>query len=91
MTHGLNCWEFMECGREPGGARVEEMGVCPTATTPTFDGYNGGTNGGRSCWLVAGTYCEGEVQGTFAAKFRDCFKCEFHKLVMEEERQKQGT
>jgi hypothetical protein len=24
-----NCREYMSCGREPGGARVHEYGVCP--------------------------------------------------------------
>lgn len=30
------------------------------------------------CWLVAGTYCRGEVQGTFAQKLGDCSKCEVY-------------
>jgi hypothetical protein len=24
-----NCWEFKNCGREIGGIKVKEMGVCP--------------------------------------------------------------
>jgi len=27
-----NCWEFMKCGREPGGVNAIELGVCRAAT-----------------------------------------------------------
>ena len=50
-----------------------------------LNGINGGTNGGRSCWTVAGTFCFGEVQGTFARKLDDCMECEFFRVVAEEE------
>jgi two-component system NtrC family sensor kinase len=57
------CWEFMKCGRNSGD------GVrCPAY--PHF---------GRVCWVVAGTFCEGKVQGTFAQKCEDCTECEFFK------------
>lgn len=35
------------------------------------------------CWLVAGTYCRGEVQGRFAQKLGDCAKCEVYKASIE--------
>ena len=28
----INCWEVKKCGREPGGAKVAELGVCPAST-----------------------------------------------------------
>lgn len=28
------------------------------------------------CWMIAGTYCHGEVQGQFAQKIADCSQCE---------------
>lgn len=31
------------------------------------------------CWLIAGTYCRGEVQGHFAQKLGDCAKCEIYQ------------
>lgn len=80
-----NCWDFMKCGRQPGGEKVAESGVCPAAVDGGLDGINGGTNGGRSCWAVAGTACFGKVQGTFAAKFGDCMDCEFFWTVASEE------
>ncbi len=82
-----NCWEFKKCGREPGGANTDKMGVCPAATNVQFDGFHSGKNAGRACWAVAGTYCGGEPQGTFAKKMKNCSKCEFHQLVIREEKE----
>lgn len=81
----LNCWEMKKCGRQPGGAKASELGVCPAATSTATDGLNGGKNGGRSCWRVAGTLCGGQVQGSFALKAMNCAKCEFYNLVRQDE------
>jgi len=81
----VNCWEFKKCGREPGGAKTAELGVCPAASEAKLDGANNGVNGGRSCWAIAGTLCGGKVQGTFATKLANCMECEFYKLVIAEE------
>lgn len=81
----LNCWEFMKCGREPGGEKAAEMGVCPAATEARADGINSGKNGGRACWAIAGTLCRGKVQGSYALKCRDCMKCAFYQRVVNEE------
>ena len=43
----LNCWEFMKCGRQPGGEKVDELGVCPASIEPRTDGTNSGKMGGR--------------------------------------------
>lgn len=82
-----NCWEYMCCGREPGGAKAEALGVCPASTERRADGANSGQNGGRACWVIAGTLCGGEVKGTFATEFEDCLNCDFFKLVCKEEEQ----
>jgi hypothetical protein len=81
----VNCWEFKKCGREAGGLRSSELGVCPAPITVQVDGVNGGANGGRACWIVAGTLCGGKVQGTFAAKAANCLGCEFYLTVAREE------
>jgi hypothetical protein len=80
-----NCWEAKKCGREPGGAKVAQLGVCPAASERRVHGMNHGTNGGRVCWLIAGTLCGGVVQGTFASKLANCLKCEFYQAVGKEE------
>ena len=80
-----NCWEEKECGKETGGKNVQSSGVCPAATETRLDGQNRGRNGGRSCWVVAGTLCDGAVQGTFATKLVSCSKCDFFRQVTREE------
>lgn len=58
-----NCWEYMKCGRDKDA----------TLKCPAYPNF------GRMCWAVAGTFCEGKVQGTFAQKYEDCTKCEFYQ------------
>lgn len=65
----MNCWEFKNCGRVPGGANALTLGVCPAYSRKA----------GEACWLVAGTFCGGKVQGTFAQKELSCMNCEFYK------------
>lgn len=83
----LNCWEFKKCGRESGGCNIDTLGECPATLTYKLNGAHGGKNGGRSCWIIVGTFCKGEVQGSFAQKYKDCRKCDFYELVQREERE----
>jgi hypothetical protein len=62
------CWEYMRCGRNTDTATK-----CPAY--PNF---------GRSCWAIAGTFCEGKVQGAFAQKCEDCRTCAFYHKVEKE-------
>lgn len=81
-----NCWDVMQCGRQHGGARTNELGVCSVSTEKRLDGVNGGTNGGRSCWVLPLTlYCDDKVRREFTKKFASCFYCRFYELVREEE------
>ena len=64
----MNCWEFKKCGRERGGTNSKELGECPA-----FPDH------GDKCARVAGTLCEGKVQGIFAMKLASCTKCDFFK------------
>ncbi len=82
----LNCLEYKKCGREPGGQDTGEFGICPASTEKRLHGVHGGINAGRACWVVAGTFCRGEVQGTFAKKYKNCEVCDFYRLVREEEK-----
>ena len=81
----MNCWEVKKCGREPGGNN-QALGICPSATESKLNGAHGGKNAGRACWVVAGTLCGGEEQGTFAHKYNNCEKCDFYQSVKSEER-----
>jgi CRP-like cAMP-binding protein/tRNA A-37 threonylcarbamoyl transferase component Bud32 len=81
----LNCWEVMMCGREKGGENATKYGVCPAAVDQSFDGINSGKCGGRICWAVAGTFCDGCTQGSFADKRPSCLNCDFYEMVQDEE------
>jgi hypothetical protein len=81
-----NCWEFQKCGREPGGEKNEDLGICLASIEKRTNGIHGGKNGGRACWAIVGTLCEGKVQGSLAKKIGDCLKCEFYKQVVREEK-----
>ncbi len=76
MSGSMKCWEFKKCGREPGGAKVAEFGACPVPEL----------GAGAVCWLVAGTFCGGEVQGTSAQKLYNCMRCDFYQRFSLEER-----
>lgn len=80
-----NCWEVKNCGRQPGGEKVSELGECLAATDKVADGINGGTNGGRICWAISGTFCGGKKQGTFAQKQVSCMSCPVYLAVSKEE------
>jgi hypothetical protein len=80
-----NCWEVKKCGREVGGAKASELGVCPAVTASPMHGVHGGKNGGRACWIVKSTLCGGSVQGSFGDKFKNCQQCAFYQQVKSEE------
>ncbi len=81
----LNCWEIKKCGRQVGGDKAKELGTCIAAQETRVNGVNGGQNGGRSCFAIAGTLCGGKVQGSFASKMQNCLDCDFFKLITKEE------
>ena len=62
----LNCWEFMKCGYEPGGEKVEDKGICPAYPDK-----------GQCCAHVAGTLCGDKVQRIYAIKLKNCLNCKF--------------
>lgn len=65
----VKCWEYMRCGRDKDA----------TVKCPAYPDF------GRICWVVAGTFCEGKAQGTFAQKYENCEKCEFYRKVKNKE------
>jgi hypothetical protein len=79
----LNCWEVMNCEWQP--ADKVKIEVCPAIVESKFDGVNSGKNAGRACWMIAGTFCGGKVQGNYAQKYKNCIICDFYNLVKKEE------
>ena len=82
------CWEFKKCGREPGGEKVDELGVCPAAVDDKYEGFNRGKKCGRACWLVQGTLCEIKYKGKRHKKQFECYNCVVHQVIREEEGEK---
>lgn len=80
----LNCWNFKNCGRYPGGPKEHELGTCPVPIMDEADGFLGGRGAGRGCAYVAGSYCGGEVQGSYEFKKKHCEDCEYYKALQAE-------
>jgi len=76
MQKMQNCWEFKKCGREPGGAIAEQLGICPTTVAEFANGLNGGINGGRICWAINWKSVDDKVA---------CMNCDFFCLLEGEE------
>lgn len=85
MADKVNCWEFKKCGRQPGGEKTRELGICPVASNEEYDGVHDGKNAGRVCWIVSASLCGGKKQSDFSGKFYKCKECEFFLLVKKEE------
>ena len=85
MSFRMNCWEYKNCGRQPGGHKSHELGICPAAVDQAVHGAHGGKNAGRACWVVAGSLCGGKIQGTYAKKLLNCWRCDFMNRVKAEE------
>ena len=82
-THKLNCWQFKNCGREPGGVMAEVLGECSVASTMRFDGLNEGIGGGRACWMVPNSVCKQGV--STSTPVNPCHTCDFYKRVVFEQ------
>lgn len=80
-----NCWEAKQCGREMGGLRSFDLGVCPAAQPSSYDGINGGKYSGRICWAVENTHCHAHLPGGLVEKFKYCLQCDFFREVHETE------
>lgn len=50
-----------------------EKKQCKEENCPAYQNETG------RCWLIAGTMCDGKVQGKFAQKFESCTECDFFK------------
>ena len=81
----VNCWEYMKCGFEPGGKNNLSFGTRPAAADEKYHEINNGKNGGRFCWLIEGTTCNGIVHDSFFEKISQCLECKFYLLVQKQE------
>jgi hypothetical protein len=82
-TRKLNCWQFKNCGREPGGVLAETLGECPVAQTMKYDGLNNGVGAGRACWMVRNAACKNAPNMSLPVD--PCHTCDFYKRVVFEQ------
>ena len=75
------CWEIRQCGREHGGANVEELGICPAYIAYQANDILEENNRRICCWNVAGTSCDRKPHGASTEKIMTCKECEFYKLM----------
>lgn len=64
----MNCWEYRLCGRERGGRRSHEFGVCPAWP-----------RSGQRCAEVIGTFCGGSIQDDLEIKLTNREECSFYQ------------
>lgn len=58
--------------------RCWKLKNCTKRQCPSFG------NEDYRCWLLAGTLCNGEVQGEFASKYQSCLECDVFKVIHDE-------
>ncbi len=78
----MRCWEIKRCGREVGGARVDEYGVCPVSRM--MSDHNGDVEEADVvlCWRETNTLCGVVYGGAGAVKMMHCSDCEYYKQAM---------
>jgi len=81
MSKKLNCWEYVNCGREKNGIMVPILGECKVISEMKYDGLNSGVGAGRACWMTLNKNCV--MQKT--KQISCCYDCQFYKRVLFEE------
>jgi len=84
MCAKINCWEFNNCGMEPGGIFAEIYGACPVPQMMKYDGVNGGRGAGRTCWMVMNSGTNSELPVCRNNRLT-CHHCTFFQRVQSEE------
>lgn len=84
MSGKINCWEFRNCGMEPGGIFAEIYGPCPVPRMMKHDGVNGGRGAGRNCWTIMNSTTQ-KSPNIYRNNRLSCYHCPFFKRVQSEE------
>lgn len=73
IAEAISCQEWSPAFEEEQLATCWKQLDCDKEDCPAY-----GREHAR-CWLVAGTFCRGAVQGQFANKLKDCRLCEIYR------------
>lgn len=63
-----------------GKAKCWEYNKCGKDQTGECPAY---PRAGNICYLMAGTMCEGKLQGSYVLKIDGCRECDFYKTVVK--------
>ncbi|MDO8736982.1 MAG: diguanylate cyclase [Thermoleophilia bacterium] len=64
---------------DPAVPNCWEVMDCAESVCPSYGKKH------EKCWLTAGTYCHGKIQGKFATKIGDCSSCEVYQGFVGED------
>ncbi|MFH2036667.1 MAG: two-CW domain-containing protein [Candidatus Zixiibacteriota bacterium] len=86
MYRKLNCWEYHNCGMEPGGMFADiKNNPCPIPSLFKFDGINDGRGAGRYCWMIQDKTAGGNHEFICRNSNKSCCHCPFYIRVQNEE------
>ena len=80
----LHCWEKLH-GRQPGGERSVEFGICPVSVEAKTHMIHEGINGGRACWAIQRKFNGNDLQCKLDQKLDHSIQCDFYSEVKGEE------
>ena len=83
-----NCWEIKKCNFGSQKSKTNTATACLVKSSAEFNNTNGGVNGGRICWAVAGTFSSRPPCGEFVHEQVTCMECEVFKQIEKEEENK---
>jgi len=64
-------------------ARASQVGKCWEAKNCNKRNCPAYENQDLRCWIISGTFCRDEIQGSFHDKIDACRKCDFYRLANE--------
>jgi chemotaxis signal transduction protein len=64
-------------------AQAPQMGKCWKAKNCNKKDCPAHENKDLRCWIISGTFCRDEIQGSFHEKIEACRKCGFYRLANE--------
>ena len=77
--HKLHCWEFMNCGMEPGGIFAATYGPCPAAVS-ILEEEASHDEKIRSCWEIMP---DNTKNITYTCRFsrKSCHDCLYYQRI----------
>jgi hypothetical protein len=75
----------MACGREAGGRKAGELGICPVSLRSQPEGVSRAAGRGQPCWAFPGNACDHRSDGQPGQDSLACRQCERMQQVCDRE------